>query len=491
MRTNLFNKIFYKKEFWAVTESHHRNFWILFIVFLGAIGAIEFSRSGQHYLNHVMDDPFVNWVEVNEQGEFDSFSSYMKSQQERFNISTIENNYYLIGYLYSTESHKIRVIGRTIAPESKLLKSLLDPTANGAITECDVDGILEHDFGWVVTKDLMKRLGYGNPHEYPLFINYAAHDEDLKNMGWNVPIVNKDSNFIGIAIPLIAVVDKLPNMLDFMALQQFCYQQEDQEIAPFRPSRHPEYFKRAQFISEYNIEDTIRNIARKGLFEISEIKEESYYGCLRPAKSYKIQYAGNADIADFNRYNNMLVEALRGKAYRLFEYDDISSVPKFAEEAKDKGVIVDMTQIKAKENITIFNTLITLLCVAILILATVFLAIFIWFLIDSHYKSISKNLGTIMAFGLANKTIIGLYLAIFLTLISSALLSAVMVLGMAEIICRIFELSREAGYYYFVINDPMVIITILCIPVLSTLVIVCTMCAKLKATPGDLILERN
>jgi len=509
--SNLFNKIFYKKEFGAVTEKGNRNFWILFLVFLGAIGAIEFSRSGQHYLNHVMDDPFVNWVEVSEQGNFDAFSSYMQSQQEQFNIYAIENNYYLISYVYSTERHKIRALGRTISPQSKLLTSLLDPCTNGAVTEYDFDDIPEQDYGWIVTKEFLKRLGYDGSNQYPLFIKYAAHDEDLKYKGWNVPIISQDSNFVSLSIPLIAVVDKLPNMLDFMALQQFCYQLEDHEISPFLPSLHPEYFMRTQFVSDYNnLEDTIVKIVENLGFGISEIKKDNYYECLRSATSYKIRYVEDS-ITTINKINELLEDKLQEKAYHVFEYqfntrpdvnkiktnyisfmfNDLSSVPAFAEEAQNKGIRIDMTQIKAKENITTFNTLITLLCISILVISIIFLAIFIWFLIDSHFRSISKNLGTIMAFGLSNRTIIKLYVAIFLSLILGALISALAILGLTEIVCRVFDFSRDTGYYYFVINDPMVITTILCIPILSLIVVVFTMYIKLKATPGDLILERD
>jgi hypothetical protein len=133
-----------------------------------------------------------------------------------------------------------------------------------------------------------------------------------------------------------------------------------------------------------------------------------------------------------------------------------------------------------------------MLCLFIAIIAIAFVAIFLYFLIDSHFRRISKNLGTIMAFGLGNKQIIKIYLSVFLLMITVSLLSVIAALRLSEIVFNTMHWWQYEGKMpHFSLCDAWVIITILVIPLISTLATVIFLSNKLKATPGDLIFERN
>jgi len=144
------------------------------------------------------------------------------------------------------------------------------------------------------------------------------------------------------------------------------------------------------------------------------------------------------------------------KNYLSLMFTDLSKVPTFAEWAKEYRVRIDMAQIEAKKNFEVFNNLATTLCWFIAIIAIGFVVIFVYFLVDSHFRRISKNLGTIMAFGLSNTDIIGIYLPVFMGLIAISLISAGAVIGMAEFVSRSIGMVREGGFSYFAIEDVFV-----------------------------------
>jgi hypothetical protein len=178
--------------------------------------------------------------------------------------------------------------------------------------------------------------------------------------------------------------------------------------------------------------------------------------------------------------------------YLSFMFNDLSAVKDFSLWAKEAhGIRIDMTQIEAADNFYTFNLLASMLCLFIAAIAIAFVAIFLYFLIDSHFRKISKNLGTIMAFGLGNQQIIQIYLSVFLLMILASLLSVVALLGGAEILFYAMGWGHAAGMPYFSLCNSWVLITLLVIPLISALAAVLFLQLKLKATPGYLIFERN
>lgn len=177
--------------------------------------------------------------------------------------------------------------------------------------------------------------------------------------------------------------------------------------------------------------------------------------------------------------------------YISFMFDDLSKVAEFSKWAKDFGVRIDMAQIEAKNHFNIFNGLTAIMCLAIVILSILFVSIFVWFLIDSHFRSISKNLGTFMAFGLSNKAIVKIYLQAFMRMLLTSLILAISLLAILEYLCVFIGWMRPNQFRYFSIEDIWVWIMILLVILLSVIVICFTIRKKLNVTPGDLIFDRN
>jgi hypothetical protein len=181
--------------------------------------------------------------------------------------------------------------------------------------------------------------------------------------------------------------------------------------------------------------------------------------------------------------------------YISIMFNDLSNVKAFQQWTKENfGVRIDMAQIEAKENFYDFNFLAIILCIAIILISILFVIIFLYSLINAHFQKISKNLGTIMAFGLDNRSIIRIYLTVFMGLIIVGLAIA------TTLLLAFQKLSEFAGIVrtvngtaipYVNMLDPLVLGVLGGILLLSVIVTYIVMKGKLKATPGDLIFERN
>lgn len=495
--------IFIKQESKTIIGHKGRNFWILLIVFLLTIFSLEFSRSGLKYLSYKMSDPFINWIEIKEQGDFQRFVESIEIQKSTFDISTVESNNYILEYVFNCNFKKIRVEGRTIAHDSKLLLKILDDENTVATRRQQIN---QTDFGWIVTKDLMTRLGYSDETQYPLFLNYTYPGDTANIKQWGIENYN---DYFSIPIPVIAVVNQLPDLLDFITPTYFM-QQNTSENKPFNITMHRDYFNDLVLAIENTSEEIELEIRTKldnsSLQYDFDWEKSNYELSLREATRYRIIFRDSLvkelnkvvknicnDTNIYRIYDYNLDEGYSLRAnYLSFMFSDLSKVPEFAQWSKEEhGIRIDMTQIEAKENFNIFNILTWSLCIAISIIAIAFISIFLYFLIDSHFRRISKNLGTIMAFGLNNRTIINIYLRVFLKLILASLITVIVILGFAEYLCYTLELTREGGLLYFSIQDFFVAIIICALPIISTIVTVIFMNIKLKSTPGDLIFERN
>jgi len=506
MKTEKYADIFVKREFKSIVGKGGRNFWILAAVFTVTIFALEFSRSGVKFLSYKMSDPFINWIDVKEQPNFEAFMEETNHLKDTFNISTIEANNYILEYAFTKDFGMKRVEGRTISYESILLNKILEEKNTIVKREQKIG---KNDYGWIVTKDLMTRLGYEDDMHYPLYIKYTfpGSIENLKKYG-----LQNFSDYFEIPIPIIAIVEQLPDLLDFIAPTYFM-EQNTSGSKPFIIPNHEDYFHDLYLVAENPDKDftsRLKNYFNNAGLQYDEIFEapDSVKNLLRPAVEYRIIIRDTvyqvlnkvvAEICEkeknvYRTYDWAFDAGFQLRPnYLSFMFEDLSKVKAFSLWAKEKhGIRIDMAQIEAKENFNTFNLLASMLCLFISVIAIAFVAIFLYFLIDSHFRRISKNLGTIMAFGLGNKQIIRIYLSVILLMIFASLLSVIVVLGGAEILFNTLKWWQyESKISHFSLCDIYVVITILVIPLISAFATVIFLKFKLKATPGDLIFERN
>ena len=504
MKRNLFSDTFVRNEFSTIIGKRRSNLWILLVVFIFSIGALEFSRSGIKYLSYKMDDPFINWIQIEKQGKFEAFKQTMENPEtmSQYGIGASEANKFISQTLFSPEGKSYWSYGRSIAHDSRLLTRILDD--DNVVGKCRSE-IRDDDFGWIVTQEKMELMGYETPDEYPLFIHISDSYSEIVDE-WGIPTLEEGQQ--DIAVPLLAVVKQLPDLLDFIAPQLFINQWNGGDRA-FLLTNHREYFSDLNFV----VTDTAGVIGRiraaldaDGINYDPDFEFSTYRYTMEP--TCRIRIAVDDSIpSNVNRAGKAVAgkvpEACRiydwiftavpelSSDYQSFLFDDLTKVGDFAKMAKDDyGIRIDMAQIEAKNNFNTFNILASVLCAAIMIISVLFVAIFLWFLIDAHFKSISKNLGTIMAFGLPNRTIISIYRTVFLRMILLALGISIAALVVFQLLLLLLGATREAGMQYISILDIWVWVFIVIVPLLTAVVVTMTMNKKLEAKPGDLIFER-
>jgi hypothetical protein len=173
-------------------------------------------------------------------------------------------------------------------------------------------------------------------------------------------------------------------------------------------------------------------------------------------------------------------------------FQDLGKIKEFQTWAKDDfNIRIDMAQIEAKENFKTFQLLSLFLSSALILISILFIIIFLYFLINAHFQKISKNLGTIMAFGLDNNNIIKIYLLVFIRLVLYGLIPASITLASVQLLFHFLKIVRDNGMPYINMNDIWIYTVLLGIIVLSIIATYIIMGKKLKSTPGDLIYERN
>lgn len=503
-----YNKTFIKNEFKTILGKNWGNYWILLSVFLLTIGSLSFSRAGLEFIKQKMEDPFINWVNVKDEPNlknlYESLESNQDSLKKYFHIKSLEKNNFLVEFVKGEK----RIIGRTLKPNSDLWSKILNES-NIRYNIKRNSSIAINDFGWVITADfIISYLGYNKnalPKDFsrliPLFI-----DMEYKT--------TKFSEYV--PIPIIAIVDRLPDDIDFVAPTYF-YEQYKDVNHPFDVSDSLKYFANIKFIvDDENLQDQIGSAF--GNIDIEWENSEEY------DLAYKDAILLSAILNDTTVSKSKLdsicssivkqIQESNHKIYRYYDYkfddgykelnpdyvsvmfSDLSKVKEFQTWAKDNyDIRIDMAQIEAKENFNLFNNLANFLCMAIIVISTMFVVIFLYFLINAHFQKISKNLGTIMAFGLDNSSIVRIYLTVFMGLIIAGLTTATAILWIIQYILNLsmfgWGIINGKNLQYLSMQDVIVIIFLCGILSLSSIVTYFIMSKKLKSTPGDLIYERN
>ena len=172
------------------------------------------------------------------------------------------------------------------------------------------------------------------------------------------------------------------------------------------------------------------------------------------------------------------------------EFENLKYLPDFiryVSEYTDGEVELDITQTNVKENLNAVHLLANILSVALILLAIACIVLFIVNLLQSYFQRVKRNLGTFKAFGISNRELMRVYRVIILAVVSCAVLIAFV----AVLLLQLALPEREAGYPYLSLWSIQTAITIVIVFVASIITVHIVMSRLLKATPGDLIYDRQ
>jgi ABC-type antimicrobial peptide transport system permease subunit len=189
---------------------------------------------------------------------------------------------------------------------------------------------------------------------------------------------------------------------------------------------------------------------------------------------------------DFSEY------ALSQKAFISVHFNDLHKLRDFEAYVRDNfNVNIEMSQINAKENFNAVSIMGNTLSWGIIVFAIVCIILFIVNLLQSYFQKVKRNLGTFKAFGISNRDLISVYVLIMAAIIISAIFMSVSVTWIVQGIMHICGVLKDGVHDYLSLWSYKTVSSIVIIIVAAIYTVYAVMHKLLKATPGDLIYDRQ
>ena len=509
-----FRKMFYEKEGLILLGKRNKNLWTLVAILFITFSAIGFASGSLQYLERKMDDPYVNWVNVNI--PYTQNGDEGQVVKDRLNIDSVaKTNYnfknvtayfrYPLAFQSIEANGTIERIGRSIDVDDPILYEIFKKKNRVA----GYPFRNENDIGIIVTEEFLSEFGYP---EDAAFINMALALD--KNNQEFVPL------------PIVAVLKELPGMTKFATTPYF--RQLRKEPVRGNPFRRDATKELIFFAAGDSLNGVICYQALKKYFEQNTelsnlspwVSSNKYIQSYKEGTEISISFLEELSLNRLDEiYSKMLVSPRLSKikddliriysfrTYPIYEYSnydflainfiDLSEVRAFKKYFYENHKLrIDIAQIEAKENYSYVSKLTLIISSILIVFSVIVIAMFISNLLKSHLDKIKSNIGTFKAFGLSNKDILDIYLklsmwfvliAMFIAFIFSMLfgLSGGVRIGLA-----IMNASIEPNENYFHLFNYWLLTSVILVLIVSVLVINKTAKEILKKTTGDLIYNR-
>ena len=490
------------------------NLWLLTLVLAAMLISVAFSNGSLKYLSDKMNDPFTNWVDINNGFGSSNFPAFVYALQQEENkehfkyVSVQSDHFYpfnLYGHNKSIHFYRCRHFERL---ESPLVEAILDE--KNVIGKCAIspDKLNDKSFGFILTKDAITKLGY-SLDSIPAYINFLSESSGADTLGFSFV----QEKYVPVPCPLLGVVRRLPGNMDMIS-SSYVYKQRNNDLT------YPFFMNNAKYAKSltYYVTGDIKEFQKKILSvmpsnfssDIIVEDEQLQYASWKPGRMVSIypdkhEVGLNVYIDLAKRISEVINE---DEATRIYKFDDqnyevgeseflsvnfssLDSIRAFENFAKSKfNVQIEMSQVNAKENFNDVSLMANILSWAMIIFSIVCIVMFIVNMLQSYFQKVKKNIGTFKAFGIGNVELIAVYVLILICIIFSALAIALVVAWGIELLLPVFGVMKDGEFSYLALWSAKTFWAI-GVVVLSTIVTVYVVMRKLlDKTPGDLIYDR-
>jgi hypothetical protein len=466
-----------------------------------------------------MNDPFINWVNIDVPYKKAEEISKIKEDlnkpelKKEFSYTNITGYYkYPLNFIDNKNKKTYCKIGRSVNFDNPILEVILNERniiKGKSFTN-------NEDIGLIVTEKFLNDLNYNTNASF-VFMSLAQ---------WNN---NNADIYASIPLPIIAVVHELPDLCDFATTTYF-YNQRMVDIKsdnPFSPSHTNEIIcfiqsdstKAIKFKKE--VDDFCKN---DEVFK----KLEPYCSIERNTLSYQNGFNISISIypepdstaivnslfsrllkaKDLSKYSfiqmyNYKLNSIPESEYRFFDnlsvnFTRLDKLRDFRSKLFElTGITIDMAQINSKENFNFVSRLTRIMSLILLGFSILSISLFVSNLLKNHLQKIKMNIGTFKAFGLYDITLKKIYLSIMLTfIIFTTFISLVFswifgISGGIRLILYLLNSNLEKNQNYYKLFDTWTFIAIFAIIIINYVVILRQTKRILDCTPGDLIYERE
>lgn len=510
-----FRKVFYKREGKELLGENNRNLWVLIAILFITFTAIGFASGSLKYLKKKMDDPYINWVNVNIPYGMGTEGDLIKERLNRdtdskevYHFNNVTAYYrYPIAFYSLKEKGTIEVIGRSIDVNDPILIEIFKDK-NKIKGRPFKD---QNDIGIIVTREFLERFGY-----------------DINAPVINMSVALGDNNQEFVPVPIIAVLKELPGMTMFATTPYFRQLKKEpargnpfrkdgtkdlilfipgdtltgntlnQNVTEFFNNNLAKYDDLAPWVSQSGNDQSYQkgfNISISFIGNLSQTQLDSIFEML--INSPELSEINNKVIRFYN-YKTYQVYAYSNYDFLAINFEDLSMVRDFKEYFfKEYKLRIDIAQIEAKENYSYVSKLTLIISFILIIFSILVISMFISNILSRHLNKIHRNIGTFKAFGLSNSAIMGIYFklstwfilfAMFIGFVISFIFGSV---GGIRIGLMMVNASIEKNETYFDLFNWWILISTILVMLVSMVVIYVTASGILKKTPGDLIYSRQ
>lgn len=489
--------LFLRKERKVLQGRNNRNLRNLFLLFFVAIMGISFGFASMKYLRHKMEDRYVSCLDVVVDQIYGNGYSALSDFLTRdgmlgqFGIDGIENVYLVSGHkFYPSEGFPQQLDGRSCHADSPIMNSTI--LASDNVIKKRNQPLSDNEMAIIISQEGLKKLKLEDPTFLKRFVDLG--DEQ-----------------VSFDVPVYAIVKELPDMCDFLATEGYIKQDISDGCDHYDVSQ-PRYNKQLMLCcSAVDVDKVMNSLgtesgkAQRGEYLSSWDEEQDYKLITLPIFGDSVRriadsiaahalamdgvyriYSFNSDTLEINPNNHK-----PSSVSCYFQRAGLQeNVEKFRDELKkETNYSIDMGKINNLKNLAYVQYMCYALSFCIIVLAFLFICIFVSFLLNTHFQKIQRNLGTFKAFGMKNKDLESIYTRLLIELILSAFAAAGVIALVVTLILRIFW-TIEPGYYWFnILAWPNLVLLLVAIAsaYLTTKRVSHTL---LSATPGDLIYDR-
>jgi hypothetical protein len=514
-------KLLLAREAKEVVGKKGSNLWLLTLVLVATFTSIAFSEGSMIYLKDKMEDPFTNWVSIAKSTDEESFKNFRDSlfldeNKEKYDYREVLMDQYT--------NYNIMGKGKFKYPSVRFFEHINTPLVDAILAEenivrgCEVDSslLIDNTMGFIITLDMAKQLGY-DEEDLPSYINYLAVNEGADSLGLKLVM----DEFYPVAVPVLAIVRRLPNNVDMMSANFFYEQQHvNSDVTyPFDFKYHEsEYLHRLTFfisvkISEREFEQFVQDNlpdSLKAKMQVFNVSDD-----YRDVKTWKPGSILKIDLGDERLSRNIfqnLADAIEShfdiedvrRVYKLaygsnhaergsflsVEFKSLKHIREFEAFAKRNGIQLEMEQVHSKENFNAVTVMASILSAAMVVFSIVCIIMFMVNMLQSYFQKVKRNIGTFKAFGMNGTELIQVYVLILVIIVFTSVTLALLITWCFQGLLPIIGVEKDGFNYLSLWNTTTYIATVV-IFVSTIFTVIIVMARLLSQTPGDLIYDRN
>ncbi|HIZ87194.1 MAG TPA: hypothetical protein IAC03_03415 [Candidatus Coprenecus pullistercoris] len=510
-------RLFVRREGKVVLGRRFSNMWLLTGVLALTFLAIAFSNASLNYLSFKMNDPFINWLNIENTSDKSDYYGLTAALED----SAFLHKYHIVGYQedykfsynFFTRQKSLRYFTGRFFQElnTPLIDAILsnDNVVRGQRVE-SVEEIDPQSIGVIMTEEMLLSLGYDNA---PAYIGYARYSPDADTLGFRLYV----EDYAEVPVPVLGIVRKLPGNVDFISSSFFLEQDFNDYSNPFYMT-NPEYASSLHyFVPEGMDEDAfveeVMEVAGAEGIDLMADAQSFYLPQIEPFKAggfISFYPNDNTGLRVLQEVGDEIASRYPSEdVVRVFDFDfsdsyvsqisfvsvhfeDLDMIKDFENFVKEEFYIeIEMSQINAKENFNAVSVMANILSWAIVIFSILCIVLFIVNLLQSYFQKVKKNLGTFKAFGISNTELISVYILIMSVMVVAATLLSFTAVFIVQLILPLLGIVRDGSFSYLSIWSMKTLYAVIIVWISSMVTVYQVMGKLLSATPGDLIYDRQ